>query len=78
MNNIQNEWILSKVIRTGLEQWRFVRVDEGNEIELYHKPENAKEYVWNDAMSLEQGRDTWQNMVQHGFNCNQEKIAEAK
>ena len=79
MNNTQNEWILSKPTPMGnIEQWRFVRVVEGNRIELYHKPENGKEYAWSDSMSLEQGRDTWQNIVQNGFNFNREKIAEVK
>jgi hypothetical protein len=77
MNNTQknNEWILSKPTPMGnIEQWRFVRVVEGNRIELYHKPENGEEYSWGDAMTLENGRETWRTMVKNGFNFNREKI----
>ena len=72
---MNNEWILSKPTPMGnIEQWRFVRVVEGNRIELYHNPEHAEEYVWNTALTLEQGRDTWRTMVENGFNFNREKI----
>jgi len=71
---MNDEWILSKPTPMGnIEQWRFVRLDEGNEIELHHKPANAKEYMWDAAMPLEEGRVTWQTMVENGFNFNREK-----
>jgi hypothetical protein len=79
MNKINNEWILSKPTPMGnIEQWRFVRLEGTDKIALYHKLENGIEYAWSDSMSLEQGRDTWQNIVQNGFNFNREKIAEVK
>ena len=73
--NNNNEWILSKPTWTGSEQWRFV--PDGNKIALYHTPENAEEYSWGPSMSLEQGRATWRNMVERGFNFNREEIVEA-
>ena len=73
-NTMNNEWILSKPTPMGnIEQWRFVRSVEGM-IELYHNPEHAEEYVWNESMTLEDGRDTWRTMVKNGFNFNREKI----